>query len=53
MVKVRGDNTDQTVRDREDRDKGKKVLKEEEENFKKESSMITEQDEEEDDAIED
>jgi hypothetical protein len=56
LVKVRGDNAEQIVRDREDREKGKKVLKEQEENFKKESSMITEQDEgdeEEDDAIED
>jgi hypothetical protein len=42
LVKVRGENAESALKDKEDKEKGKKVLKEVEDNFKKESSMITE-----------
>ena len=56
LVKFRGVNSELALKDKEDKEKGKKVLKDDEDNFKKESSMITEQDEgeeEENDEIED
>jgi hypothetical protein len=56
LVKLRGVNAESALKDKDDKEKGKKVLKDDEDNFKKESSMITEQDEgeeEENDEIED
>ena len=56
LVKLRGVNAESALKDKEDKEKGKKVLKDDEDNLKKESSMITEQDEgdeEENDEIED